>query len=52
MSDPQEFRIKPLDGGRFRLEFRNPKSGGKVQTWDTAYYANVLKKERYLRGGR
>ena len=50
MSDPQEFRIEPLEGGRLRLEYRASKSGGKIQTWDTAYPENLVKLILDVRG--
>jgi 2-polyprenyl-3-methyl-5-hydroxy-6-metoxy-1,4-benzoquinol methylase len=50
MSDSQGFRIEPLEGGRFRLDYRNPKSGGKVQTWETAYPEDLIRLILDVRG--
>lgn len=50
MSDPQEFRIEPLDGGRSRLAYRASKSGGKVQSWDTDYPEDLIRLILEVRG--
>ncbi len=50
MFDWQGFRIEPLEGGRFRLDYRNPKSGGRVQTWETAYPEDLIRLILEVRG--